>query len=136
MGNAAELVGASCVVIFFTVLIYLLGIIQKTRQTIEISQKAVDNISNLGGAGISGALSRSFLRFFEEFGYDRIGISCRLENGICEMGGVGPADGGYYLVKGGGIPRIDIVGFNRNTDWNVLLGKLKQIAAGVSPVVE
>jgi hypothetical protein len=44
MGNAAELVGASCVVIFFTVLIYLLGIIQKTRQTIEISQKAVEII--------------------------------------------------------------------------------------------
>ena len=106
------------------------------RSRHRISQKAVDNISNLGGVGMSGALSRSFLRFFEEFGYDRIGISCRLENGICEMGGVGPAANGYYLVRGGGIPRIDIVGFNRSTDWNVLIGKLKQIAAGGSPIVE
>jgi len=102
----------------------------------RISQKAVDNISNLGGVGMSGALSRSFLRVFEEFGYDRIGISCRLEKGICEMGGVGPAERGYYLVRGGGIPRIDIVGFNRSTDWNVLISKLKQIAAGGAPVVE
>lgn len=44
MGNPAELVGASSVVIFFTLLIYLLGIIQKTRQTIEISQKALQVI--------------------------------------------------------------------------------------------
>ena len=41
-------------------------------QAEAISQKAVDNISNLGGAGISGALSRSFLRFFEEFGEEKL----------------------------------------------------------------
>ncbi len=103
----------------------------------RISQKAVDNISNLGGAGLSGALSRSFLRVFEEFGYSRLGIRCRLRNGVCEMGGVGPARQGYYLVKGGGIPRIDIVGFNRQTDWNVLVAKLREITTSeMAPVVE
>jgi hypothetical protein len=102
----------------------------------RISQKAVDNISNLGGSGISGALSRSFLRMFEEFGYDRLGISCRLRNGICEMDGIEPAARGYYLVKGGGIPRIDIVGFNRSTDWELLVTKLRQIAQGSGPVIE
>jgi len=102
----------------------------------RISQKAVDNISNLGGSGVSGAISRSFLRFFEEFGYDRLGISCRLRRGVCEMDGIEPAERGYYLVKGGGIPRIDIVGFNRRTDWAVLVSKLKQIAEGGSPVIE
>ncbi len=102
----------------------------------RISQRAVDNISNLGGAGVSGALSRSFLRIFKEFGYSRLGISCRLKNNICEMGGIEPATRGYYLVKGGGIPRIDILGFNTSTDWTVLVDKLKQISQGESPVIE
>lgn len=102
----------------------------------RISQKAVDSISNLGGSGVSGALSRSFMRFFDEFSYDRLGVRCTLENGICEMSGVEKADRGYYLVKGGGIPRIDILGFNRHTDWNILLSKLQQIATGGAPVVE
>ena len=102
----------------------------------RISQKAVDNISNLGGAGISGAVSRSFLRFFEEFGYSKLGISCRLENGICQMGGVENAENGYYLVKGGGVPRIDIMGFNRETDWNLLIQKLKEITESESPTIE
>ena len=102
----------------------------------RISQRAVDNISNLGGVGISGALSRSFLRFFEEFGYDRLGVRCRLKQGVCEMDGVEPADQGYYLVKGGGIPRIDIKGFNRRTDWTLLTKKLGQIAEGEAPRIE
>ena len=102
----------------------------------RISQRAVDNISNLGGAGISGALSRSFLRMFEEFGYDRLGISCRLENGICEMGGIEAAGRGYYLVKGGGIPRIDILGYNHQTDWELLLDKLAQMTEGEAPIIE
>lgn len=102
----------------------------------RINQKAVDNISNLGGAGVSGAISRSFLRFFEEFGYDRLGISCRLENGVCNMGGIESSEKGYYLVKGGGIPRIDIMGFNRRTDWSVLVSKLQQISTGGAPIIE
>lgn len=102
----------------------------------RISQRAVDNISNLGGSGVAGALSRSFLRFFEEFGYDRLGISCRLKNGVCEMGGVGPAKQGYYLVKGGGVPRIDIVGFNRRIDWELLVQKLIEITESGEPVVQ
>ncbi|MCW8904273.1 hypothetical protein [Sedimenticola sp.] len=102
----------------------------------RINQKAVDNISNLGGSGVSGAISRSFLRMFEDFGYDRLGISCRLERGVCHMGGIEAADRGYYLVKGGGLPRIDIMGFNRKTDWQVLVSKLKQITEGGAPVIK
>jgi len=98
----------------------------------RISQRAIDNISNLGGSGMSGALSRSFLRFFEEFNYARLGVSCSLKNGVCEMDGVEPAAQGSYLVKGSGIPRIDIVGYNHQVDWELLIGKLAEIAeAGV-----
>ncbi|MCG8426654.1 MAG: hypothetical protein MI754_04765 [Chromatiales bacterium] len=103
---------------------------ENDRSRRRISQKAVDNISNLGGRGLSGAASRGFLRFFETFGYSKLGIRCRLENGICQMGGVNNGKNGYYLVKGGGLPRIDIMGFNRTIDWIVLVGRLKEIATG------
>ncbi len=102
----------------------------------RISQRAVDNISNLGGAGMSGAVSRTFMRMFEEFGYSRLGISCRLQRGVCEMGGIAPARRGYYLVKGGGIPRIDIVGFNQHIDWKLLIAKLDDIRRQKAPVVK
>lgn len=101
-----------------------------------ISQRAVENISDLGGAGIAGSLSRTFLGLFEEFRYDRLGISCRLSNGVCRMGGVEPADQGYYLVVGSGIPQINIIGFNTRTDWDRLVEQLRQISAGGAPVVE
>jgi hypothetical protein len=102
----------------------------------RISQRAVDNISNLGGVGISGAISRTFMRMFKEFGYSRLGISCRLQQGVCAMGGIESAEGGYYLVRGGGIPRIDIIGFNQNIDWEILLSKLQDISRGPEPVIE
>ena len=102
----------------------------------RISQRAVDNISNLGGAGMAGALSRSFMRFFEDFGYDRLGFTCILRDGICQMSGVEDANQGYYLVKGGGIPRIDVIGHNKNTDWNVLLDRLANIASSGSPTIQ
>ena len=101
-----------------------------------ISQRAVENISDLGGAGIAGALSRTFLGFFEEFRYARLGISCKLRNGVCRMGGVEPAEQGYYLVVGSGIPQINIIGFNTQTDWDRLVEQLQQISAGGAPVVE
>ena len=43
----------------------------------RIRQKAVDNIASLGG--VSGVLSRSVLRFFDDFSDTRLGVSCRLE---------------------------------------------------------
>ncbi len=102
----------------------------------RISQKAVDNISNLGGAGIGGAVSRSFLRFLEDFPYRRLGIRCRLQNGICYMDGVAPAENGYYLVQGRLLPpRLDVIGYAGEVDWRSLLGRLKSITAGNGPVV-
>ncbi len=102
----------------------------------RISQRAVENISNLGGVGVSGAISRTFLRMFEEFGYSRLGISCRLQQGVCAMGGIEPAKSGYYIVRGGGIPRIDIIGFNNHIDWEILVTKLKDISRSPEPVIK
>ena len=106
------------------------------RSRRRISQKAVDNISNLGGAGIGGAVSRSFLRFLEDFPYRRLGIRCHLEGGICHMDGVAPAENGYYLVQGRLLPpRLDVIGYASEVDWLSLLGRLKSITGGNGPVV-
>jgi hypothetical protein len=101
-----------------------------------ISQRAVQNISDLGGAGIAGSLSRTFLGLFEEFRYKRLGISCELRDGVCRMGGVEPAEQGYYLVVGSGIPQINIIGFNTRTDWESLVEQLQQATAGGAPEIE
>ena len=87
-----------------------------------ISQRAVDNISSIGG--IQGALSRSFLRFFEYFKYKRIGIGCKLRNSICEMSGLETGKDSYHIVEGKGIPSINIVGIRKFIDWEVFLERL------------
>jgi len=103
----------------------------------RISQKAVDNISSIGGAGMSGALSRSFLRFFEDFPYNRLGISCRLHQGVCDMGGVAPAADGYYLVKGRLIPpRLDVIGFAERVNWDTLIAQIMAVTSQQDVVVE
>jgi hypothetical protein len=92
----------------------------------RISQKAIDNLSNIGGGGVGNAVSQSFLQLFKEFPYDRLGISCRLEHGVCLMDGVAPSEGGYYIVKGRLLPpRIDVIGYAGRVDWESLLARLK-----------
>ncbi len=99
----------------------------------RISQRAVDNLASLGGSG--AVLSGTFLRIFREFSYDRLGLSCRLERGVCHMGGVAPAQRGYHIVIGGGIPpRIDVIGYNEVVDWTTLLERLRTIT-GRAPVM-
>ncbi len=102
----------------------------------KISQQAVNNLSSLGG-GATGALSRSFLRFFENFSYDKLGISCKLQNDICQMSGVEPAEQGYYIVKGGGFPpTIDVIGHTSKVDWPELLDRLKAVSNSSGPVIQ
>jgi hypothetical protein len=103
----------------------------------RISQRAVQNISALGGAGAAAAIQRSFLRFFEQFGYQKIGLSCRLNNGVCQMDGVERAPQGYVIVKGGGIPAISVIGYNRYVSWRELVDRLKRITQdNVKPIVK
>ena len=118
----------------------------------RISQRAVQNISSLGGAGAGAAIQRSFLRFFDTFGYDSIGMSCRLVNEICLMGGIEAASGGlsgvvdklglpgsakaaeaahgYLLIKGGGVPSLNVIGYNRRVHWEELVSRVKDAIAG------
>jgi hypothetical protein len=103
----------------------------------KISQAAVQNITALGGAGAAAAIQRSFLRFFEQFGYEKLGWGCRLQNNVCEMSGVEDRPQGYVLVKGGGIPAITVMGYNRQVNWQELLDRLKRVTQdNVKPIVE
>ena len=94
----------------------------------RISQRAVDNLSSLGGAG--GALmTGTVLSMFEEFPYRRAGLACRLTNNICHVDGVARHEsGGFYILEGRGLPRLDIIGHRRLVDWPLLLRQLESIA--------
>jgi len=102
----------------------------------RISQKAVENIASIGGGGATDIISKGFLRFFDTFQYDRLGFGCYLHQGICQLMGVEAADQGYYLVKGGGLPRIDIKGYNTQMDWHILMQRLSRISSTDNLVIE
>lgn len=93
-----------------------------------LSQRAVDTISRVAGGG-GAALSTTFLRVFEDFAYERLGISCRLENDVCHMDGIAPAEDGYYIVKGAWLPRVDLIGRVRRVHWSRLMSQLEQALA-------
>ncbi len=103
----------------------------------RISQRAIENISNLGGAGAGGVLSRGFLRFFDDFAYDRIALGCRLQEGVCSMSGLEPhRSGGYYIVKGKLVPRIDVIGFATRVNWDRFVKQLKSATKSEGPVIK
>jgi len=98
----------------------------------RISAKAVSSLSNVGGGGggVVQALQSGVLKFFDEYGYDKLGITCRLRGDVCEMSGVEPAGVGYYIVKGAGVPRIDIVGNAGRVNWNQLVSSISTAEFG------
>ena len=103
----------------------------------RISQRAVQNIGAMGGPGVGLALQRGFLGFFETFGYREIGLSCVLDDGVCIMGGIGDStSGGFEIVRGGGIPALNIMGYNRRVDWNEFIDRLQRvIESNTAPVI-
>jgi hypothetical protein len=102
----------------------------------QISQQAINNLSNLGGGAAVNAISKSILSIFENFYYQRLGWGCHLSKGICQMRGVEPLSQGYYLVKGGGLPRIDVIGYNNQVDWRILITRLQRIFHTQAPVTQ
>ncbi len=95
-----------------------------------ISAKAVTSISNVAGGGgtVTAALQKGVLKFFDDYRYERIGLACRLENDVCTMSGIEPTGAGYYLVKGRGVPRIDVIGNQGQVAWPQLVA---QLASGI-----
>lgn len=110
------------------------GTPEKDKSRHRISQTAVDNLTQVGNGG-SNILSKSFLKFFDSFGYDKLGLGCTLKNNTCKMRGVNDAGNGFYIVKGSGVPRIDIVGFTDEVSWSVLTARLKRVVGGKDVIV-
>ncbi|MEJ0086345.1 MAG: hypothetical protein WDO72_11715 [Pseudomonadota bacterium] len=102
----------------------------------RISAKAVSSLSNVGGGGggVVQALQSGVLKFFDEYTYDKLGITCKLRGDVCEMSGIEPAGAGYYIVKGAGIPRIDIVGNAGRVNWNQLMSSISTTEFGDASV--
>jgi hypothetical protein len=83
------------------------------------------------------SLQSQLIGLFDDFGYRRIGISCRLAEEVCEMDGLGSAGNGFIIVEGSGLPRLSVVGFNRRVDWPTLVERLKAASTGdLKPVFE
>ncbi|HEY4529184.1 MAG TPA: hypothetical protein VIG97_02460 [Luteimonas sp.] len=103
----------------------------------RISQRAVQDISSVGDASFTASLQGRLLALFDDFGYRRLGISCRLVNGVCTMAGLQPRGSGFVIVEGAGLPRLDIVGYNRRVDWDTLVERVAAAGSGeVSPVFD
>ena len=105
----------------------------------RISQRAVQDLSSVGGAGggLGDSLQAQALKLFDDFGYRRIGIRCTLAENVCDMDGLGSAGNGFIIVQGSGLPRLTVVGFNRRADWSTLVERLVAVTQGESkPVIE
>ncbi|TXI46668.1 MAG: hypothetical protein E6Q52_03880 [Methylophilus sp.] len=101
----------------------------------KISQRAVENITALGGEGTAAALQRTFLRFFKEFGYEKIGLSCELRGDICKMGGVEPLPDGFVIVKGKGAPSVNVNGYTQYVSWKDVLGRMQRVTDSNSKII-
>jgi hypothetical protein len=98
----------------------------------RISQRAVNSLSALSG-GAPNLLSRGLMRIFSDYGYGRLGVRCRLQNGLCEMGGVSETDDrGMVLVSRGGLrpPWIEVRASGQRIAWATLKDIFKRIRSG------
>lgn len=103
----------------------------------RISQRAVQDLSSVGGSSFVNTLQGQALALFDDFGYSRIGIGCRLVDEVCTMNGLDSAGRGFTIVEGAGLPRLTVVGFNRRVDWPTLVERLAAAGSGdVRPVVD
>lgn len=102
----------------------------------RISQRAVNDISSVGGSGLAGGLQTQVLKLFDDFGYARIGLGCKLRDNVCTMEGIGSAGDGYIIVEGAGLPRIQVVGFRRRVDWPTLVSRLQAATQGQAPIIQ
>lgn len=111
--------------------------VKRSGERRRISQRAVRELTEVGGGGIAAGLQAQVLQVFSSFGYERIGLSCVLANNVCIMGGAGRAEnGGYVIVEGSGLPRVSVIGHQQRVDWPVLLNRLKAASEGQMPVID
>ena len=101
----------------------------------RISQRAVNNLTAVGGGGIAAGLQGAVLKLFKTFGYKRIGLNCTLAGTVCHMGGLENAGDGYTIVEGSGLPHLEVIGHQHEVDWPTLMSRLKAATEGGGPQV-
>jgi hypothetical protein len=101
----------------------------------RISQRAVNNLTAVGGGGIAAGLQGAVLKLFKTFGYKRIGLNCTLAGTVCHMGGLENAGDGYTIVEGSGLPHLEVIGHQHEVDWPTLVSRLKAATEGGGPQV-
>ncbi|MGB3461456.1 MAG: hypothetical protein WBA33_05800 [Rhodanobacter lindaniclasticus] len=101
----------------------------------RISQRAVNNLTSVGGGGIAAGLQGAMLKLFKTFGYQRIGLNCTLQGTVCKMSGLEPTDGGYTIVDGSGLPLLHVIGHQTEVDWPTLVKRLQDAISGSGPEI-
>ncbi|GAB2544959.1 translocation/assembly module TamB domain-containing protein [Rhodanobacter koreensis] len=101
----------------------------------RISQRAVNNLTTVGGGGMAAGLQGAMLKLFKTFGYSRIGLNCSLQGTVCQMGGLGAAGDGYTIVEGSGLPHLQVIGHQTQVDWPTLVRRLREAINGTAPEV-
>jgi hypothetical protein len=101
----------------------------------RISQRAVNNLTTVGGGGIAGGLQGAVLKLFKTFGYKRIGLNCTLRGSVCQMSGLEPLQDGYTIVEGSGLPNLQVIGHQTRVDWPTLVSRLHAAIEGKAPIV-
>ena len=104
----------------------------------RISHEAVAYLSRVGEGGGS-LMVNQFIRVLNRFPYDKLGFRAELTNGVLTLDGIAPAAdglGGYYLVKGRGVPHLDIIGHTRKIDWDELLARIKSASESEGAQIE
>ncbi|OOG38734.1 hypothetical protein [Rhodanobacter sp. C05] len=101
----------------------------------RISQRAVNNLTAVGGGGVASGLQAAMLKLFKTFGYNRIGLNCSLQGTVCQMSGLGAGGGGYTIVEGSGLPHLQVIGHQTQVDWPTLVRRLRDAINGTAPEV-
>jgi hypothetical protein len=101
----------------------------------RISQRAVNNLTTVGGGGIAGGLQGAVLKLFKNFSYKRIGLNCTLQADVCRMGGLDSRPDGYTIVEGSGLPHLEVIGHQTQVDWPTLVRRLKAAVEGSAPEI-
>lgn len=101
----------------------------------RISQRAVNNLTSVGGGGIAAGLQGAVLKLFKTFGYKRIGLNCVLTGSVCKMSGLEPHGDGYTIVEGSGLPHLQVIGHQAEVDWPTLVRRLHAAIDGTAPEV-
>ncbi len=115
----------------------------KTRRKNDVPQKinvrAVENIARLGGGqspfmGLAG----TFVSFFKEFSYKKIGVAASLENDVFKVNGTIKKNGLEYIVKKGGLTGVDVINLSPDNriSFKDMAKRIKRIkSTGENPVI-